>query len=88
MAFIVQRGSWDRTIKIGYRVMAMRIDDTANPPRAINFREFMWGWLQNKNDKVNQYSWGEGHVLTMAVVVVLSFPAVGSRVTMTDTVAE
>eukprot|EP00878_Enallax_costatus_P012020 GHUV01012549.1.p1 GENE.GHUV01012549.1~~GHUV01012549.1.p1 ORF type:complete len:431 (+),score=68.85 GHUV01012549.1:66-1295(+) len=62
-AFIVHRGSWNRQLKIGYRVMLVRIDDKARPPKSKVYKEFMWGWLQNKNDLVSQYSWGESQSL-------------------------
>lgn len=59
MAFIVQRGSWNRAVKIGYRVTMVKLDTKSDPPKAVMHKDFMWGWLQNKGDLENQYSWGE-----------------------------
>ncbi|MCF6285633.1 MAG: PQQ-dependent sugar dehydrogenase [Candidatus Hydrogenedentes bacterium] len=40
--FIAQHGSWNRSIKIGYRVMQVTLDETGN---AASYKEFATGWL-------------------------------------------
>ena len=45
--FIVLHGSWNRTEKVGYKVIRVEIDESGN---AINSNDFITGWL--KNDKV------------------------------------
>jgi glucose/arabinose dehydrogenase len=45
--FIVLHGSWNRTTKVGYKVIRVEIGDDGN---VINVHNFITGWL--KNDKV------------------------------------
>lgn len=40
--FIAQHGSWNRTVKIGYRVMQVTLGDDGNPTA---YEEFATGWL-------------------------------------------
>jgi glucose/arabinose dehydrogenase len=40
--FIAQHGSWNRTVKIGYRVMQVTLDEAGN---AAAYGEFATGWL-------------------------------------------
>ena len=40
--FIAQHGSWNRTVKIGYRVMQVTLDEAGN---AAKYEEFATGWL-------------------------------------------
>jgi putative membrane-bound dehydrogenase-like protein len=47
--FIAQHGSWNRSIKIGYRVMQVTLDASGN---AAAYEEFATGWLQR------QEAWG------------------------------
>lgn len=44
-AFVVQRGSWNRSVPIGYRVMRIRFDDQGN---AVSKEIFADGWLQGE----------------------------------------
>jgi glucose/arabinose dehydrogenase len=46
--FIAQRGSWNRSRKIGYRVMVVRLDGD----RATSYEPFAEGWLEG------QEAWG------------------------------
>lgn len=47
--FIAQHGSWNRSVKIGYRIMQVTLDDAGN---AESYEEFATGWLQR------QEAWG------------------------------
>ena len=47
--FIAEHGSWNRTNKIGYRVMVVHVDRDG---RATDYEEFATGWLQGED------SWG------------------------------
>ncbi len=47
--FIAEHGSWDRSNKIGYRVMVVHVDPDG---RATDYEEFATGWLQGED------SWG------------------------------
>jgi glucose/arabinose dehydrogenase len=47
--FIAEHGSWNRSSKIGYRVMLVRLDDQGN---ATSYEPFATGWLQGES------SWG------------------------------
>ncbi len=47
--FIAQHGSWNRSVKIGYRVMQVTLDDAGN---AEKYEEFATGWLYR------QEAWG------------------------------
>ena len=47
--FIAQHGSWNRSVKIGYRVMQVTLDDEGN---AAKYEEFATGWLYR------QEAWG------------------------------
>jgi len=42
--FIVLHGSWNRTEKVGYKVLRVEIDDDGN---VINSSDFITGWLKN-----------------------------------------
>lgn len=42
--FIAEHGSWNRSSKIGYRVMLVRLDGT----RALSYEVFARGWLQGE----------------------------------------
>ena len=44
--FIAEHGSWNRSSKIGYRVMFVKIEDG----RAVDYRAFAEGWLQGQNN--------------------------------------
>lgn len=43
--FIAEHGSWNRTQKIGYRVMLVRLEGD----RAVSYEPFAEGWLQGEN---------------------------------------
>lgn len=47
--FIAEHGSWNRSEKIGYRVMVVHVDGDG---RATEYEEFATGWLQDEE------SWG------------------------------
>ena len=47
--FIAEHGSWNRSAKIGYRVMVVLVDGEG---RATDYEEFATGWLQGED------SWG------------------------------
>ncbi len=47
--FIAEHGSWNRSHKIGYRVMVVHVDGDG---RATEYEEFATGWLQGED------SWG------------------------------
>lgn len=49
--FIAQHGSWNRSTKIGYRVMQVQLDDNGN---AKNYEPFIEGWLDKEEDD----AWG------------------------------
>ena len=40
--FIAQHGSWNRTVKIGYRVMQVKLDEAGN---SAGYEDFATGWL-------------------------------------------
>ncbi len=42
--FIVLHGSWNRSEKVGYKVIRVEIDESGN---AINSNDFITGWLRN-----------------------------------------
>ena len=42
--FIVLHGSWNRSVKVGYKVIRVEIDESGN---AINSNDFITGWLKN-----------------------------------------
>ena len=44
-AFVAQHGSWNRSRKIGYRIMRIRFDDRG---KAIGKEVFAAGWLQGE----------------------------------------
>ena len=44
--FIAEHGSWNRSSKIGYRVMLVRLDGD----RAIGYEPFATGWLQGESN--------------------------------------
>lgn len=50
VAFIAEHGSWNRSKKIGYRVMMVRVDGT----RGTSYEPFISGWLDEDTDEV----WG------------------------------
>jgi len=43
--FIAQHGSWNRSIKVGYRIMQVKLDDAGN---AAGYEEFATGWLDRE----------------------------------------
>jgi glucose/arabinose dehydrogenase len=45
--FIAEHGSWNRSRKIGYRVMVVRLDGSGD---AISYEPFAEGWLQGEDD--------------------------------------
>jgi glucose/arabinose dehydrogenase len=47
--FVAQRGSWNRQLKIGYRVMVLTLNWATT--RAVKFEEFATGWLQDAGTK-------------------------------------
>lgn len=44
--FIAEHGSWNRTNKIGYRVMLVRLEGTS----AVSYEPFAEGWLQGEQE--------------------------------------
>jgi glucose/arabinose dehydrogenase len=44
--FIVLHGSWNRTEKVGYKVLRVEIDNTGN---IVHSHDFVTGWLKNGN---------------------------------------
>lgn len=46
-AFIAEHGSWNRTQKIGYRIMMVSFDDDGHP---TSYQPFIEGWLQGEED--------------------------------------
>jgi glucose/arabinose dehydrogenase len=42
--FIAEHGSWNRTRKIGYRVMSVKLDGS----RAVSYEVFAQGWLEGE----------------------------------------
>ena len=49
--FIAEHGSWNRSLKIGYRVTLVRIDAAGN---ALSYEPFAQGWLDSRSQGV----WG------------------------------
>jgi glucose/arabinose dehydrogenase len=45
--FIAEHGSWNRTNKIGYRVMVVKLNDNG---QAVSYEPFAEGWLQGEQD--------------------------------------
>ncbi len=45
--FIAEHGSWNRSEKIGYRVMLVRLDEDHN---AVSYEPFADGWLQGEDN--------------------------------------
>ncbi len=45
--FIAEHGSWNRSEKIGYRVMLVRLDESGAP---VSYEPFAEGWLQGEED--------------------------------------
>ena len=43
--FVVEHGSWNREIPLGYRVMLIELSADGRP---VNYRVFAEGWLQGK----------------------------------------
>ena len=43
--FIAEHGSWNRSHKIGYRVMLVRLEGN----RVVKYEEFARGWLQGES---------------------------------------
>ncbi len=57
--FIAEHGSWNRSTKIGYRVMQVKVDADG---KAVSYEPFASGWL----DDATQENWGRPvDVLTM-----------------------
>jgi glucose/arabinose dehydrogenase len=50
VAFIAEHGSWNRSKKIGYRIMLVRVDGT----KGISYEPFITGWLDETKDS----AWG------------------------------
>jgi glucose/arabinose dehydrogenase len=48
--FVAEHGSWNRSKKIGYRVMMLKLQDD----EVISYEPFAEGWLNEENDKI----WG------------------------------
>ena len=48
--FIAEHGSWNRSKKIGYRIMLVTLEGN----KAISYEPFATGWLNDSNDSV----WG------------------------------
>ena len=46
-AYVAQHGSWNRSSKVGYRVMRVRFDETN---RAVSAEPFAEGWLQGEEN--------------------------------------
>lgn len=46
-ALIAEHGSWNRTQKIGYRIMMVSFDNDGNP---TSYQPFIEGWLQGEED--------------------------------------
>ncbi len=45
--FIAEHGSWNRSQKIGYRVMLVRLDESGSP---VSYEPFVQGWLQGEEE--------------------------------------
>jgi glucose/arabinose dehydrogenase len=45
-AFVAQHGSWNRSQKVGYRIVRVRFDVDGNP---LGVEPFATGWLENGN---------------------------------------
>ncbi|MGH7549548.1 MAG: PQQ-dependent sugar dehydrogenase [Gemmatimonadota bacterium] len=45
--FIAEHGSWNRSEKIGYRVMLVRLDESGTP---VSYEPFAEGWLQGEEE--------------------------------------
>jgi len=48
--FIAEHGSWNRSKKIGYRIMLVNLEGN----KAVSYKPFASGWLNDKNDSI----WG------------------------------
>lgn len=46
-ALIAEHGSWNRSEKIGYRIMMVTFDEAGNP---TSYKPFITGWLQSEED--------------------------------------
>lgn len=46
-AIIAEHGSWNRSEKIGYRIMMVTFDEDGNP---TSYKPFITGWLQSEED--------------------------------------
>ena len=44
-AFVALHGSWNRSIKVGYKVMRVKLDDAGN---AAGYEDFATGWLDRQ----------------------------------------
>ena len=44
--FVAEHGSWNRSRKIGYRVMVVTLDATGTP---LSYEPFAEGWLQGES---------------------------------------
>jgi hypothetical protein len=56
-AFIAEHGSWNRAVKIGYRIMMLRVDNRTNA--VTDYEPFASGWLQNEGMAEHNFTWGE-----------------------------
>jgi glucose/arabinose dehydrogenase len=57
VAFIAEHGSWNRDVKIGYRVMMLRVNNETGA--VTEYKPFASGWLQNEGMKDSNFTWGE-----------------------------
>ena len=48
--FIAEHGSWNRSKKIGYRIMLVELEGN----KAVSYKPFATGWLDDSNDSI----WG------------------------------
>ena len=46
--FIAEHGSWNRGVKIGYRISLVRLEG-GNVPRAVSYETFAEGWLSGRS---------------------------------------
>jgi glucose/arabinose dehydrogenase len=62
-ALIAEHGSWNRGVKIGYRIMMLRVDNRTNA--VTDYEPFASGWLQNEGMSEHNFTWGEfvGHII-------------------------
>jgi hypothetical protein len=56
-AFVAEHGSWNRAVKIGYRVMMLRVNGATGA--VTDYKPFASGWLQNEGVAAHNFTWGE-----------------------------